>query len=97
MRDIPERFELAPQARLDAVEHLAPRFFREVIGWAYEDCLVTDESDLYDFTDLTGDQVAEAARMLDRMEAYYAIDGRAANSTRIVELLQLLSQRGVTS
>jgi hypothetical protein len=41
---------LGPQARLEAVEHLAPRFFREVLEYDYADCLITDESDLLHFT-----------------------------------------------
>lgn len=45
-----KRIELASQSRMKAVEHLASRFFTEVIGIAYEDCLVTDESDLSDLT-----------------------------------------------
>jgi len=63
------RFESAPQDRLGAVGHLAPRFFREVVGWDYAEVLVTDESDLRDYADLTGDRRAEVAGMLDRMAA----------------------------
>ena len=44
------RFEKAPEGCLAGVEHLAPRFFREVLEWEFEECLVTDDSDLFDFT-----------------------------------------------
>lgn len=91
----PKKIALASQRRLGAVEHLAPRFFHEVLGYEYEDCLVTDESDLHDFADLMGDREAEVAAMLDRLEAHYLIDGRAAKSTRIVNLLEFLESRGV--
>jgi hypothetical protein len=91
-----KRIEFAPQDRLSAVEDLAPRFFREVIEYDYEDCLVSDESDLSDFADAFGDHQAEVEAMLDRLEAHYLIDGRAAGSTRIVNLLEFLRDRGVT-
>ena len=90
------RFESAPQDRLAAVGHLAPRFFREVVGWDYAEVLVTDESDLRDFVDLTGDRGAEVAGMLDRMAASYRVDGRLAKSTLIVDLLEFLASHGTT-
>ena len=58
--------------------------------------LVTDESDLRDFADLTGDRSAEFAGMLDRMAAHYSVDARLAKSTRIVDLLEWLASNGAT-
>lgn len=92
----PKKIELAVQERLAAVEHLAPRFFHEVLEYEYENCLVTDESDLRDFADVFGEREVQVAAMLDRLEVHYLIDSRAAKSTRIVELLEFLQSRGVT-
>jgi len=91
MANTQRHFELAAQKRLDAVAHLAPRFFREVVGWDYAEVLVTDESDLRDFADTTGNRDLEVAEMLDRMATHYQIDGRLAGSTRIVVLLEFLA------
>lgn len=91
-----KKFVLAPQTRLAAVEHLAPRFFREVLGYEFAECLITDESDLHDFADTFGDRNADVESMFDRLEAHYLIDARAAHSTRIVDLLEFLEGRGVT-
>jgi hypothetical protein len=91
-----KHIEFAPQDRLSAVEELASRFFREVLEYEYEECLVSDESDLYDFTDAFGDRMAEVQVMLDRLEGHYLIDDRGAGSTRIVDLLEFLRDRGVT-
>lgn len=96
MARIPKQFELASQSRLDAVAGLAPRFFREVVGWDYAEVLVTDESDLADFADTTGERRIEVAEMLDRMATHYRIDGRIVGSTRIVDLLEFLASHGVT-
>ena len=92
---MPREFELAPQDRLKAVEHLAPRFFREVVGCKYEDVLVTDDSDLYDFAELGDDRNAAVAAMVDRMSACYRVDARQASSTRIVDLLEFLATNAV--
>lgn len=91
-----KKITFAPHTRLAIVELLAPRFFREVVGYEYEECLITDESDLLDFTGPDGDHRAAVEEMLDRLEAHYLIDGRAATSTRIVDLLELLQSKGVT-
>lgn len=97
MSDDRNRIVLASQARLEAVEHLATRFFREVVGYDYAECLITDESDLLDFTGASGEKSkAELEEMSDRLEAHYLIDGRELGSTRIVALLEFLQSRGVT-
>jgi hypothetical protein len=95
MARIRRHFELTSQNRLDAVADLAPRFFREVVGWDYADVLVTDESDLADFADTTGDRSLEVAKMLARMAIHYRITGQP-DSMRIVDLLEFLASQGVT-
>ena len=96
MTQTPTHFELAAQNRLDAVAELAPRFFREVVGWEYTEVLVTDDSDLSDFADTTGNRDLEVAEMLDRIGTHYRINGRLAGSMRIVDLLEFLASSGVT-
>jgi hypothetical protein len=93
------RFEPAPQDRLADVEHLAPRFFRDVLGWEYEECPVTDESELSDFATCTSskeERAAEVDAFLARLREHYIVDGRQAGSTRIVDLLEFLKAHGVT-
>jgi hypothetical protein len=91
-----KRVELASKSRIESVEHLAERFFREVIvDYEYPECLVTDESDLYDFADLSGDRDTEVAAMLDRFRAHYMLDPRPHNTTNIVCLLEFLAASGV--
>lgn len=94
-----KRFELAPQDRLTKVEHLAPRFFREVLGREYEECLVTDESDLTDFATADApreERRAEVDRLLTRMQEHYVVDCRGVGSTRVVDLLEFLEARGIS-
>jgi hypothetical protein len=94
----PTRFECAPQDRLARVDYLAPRFFREVLGWEYEECLVTDDSDLSDYATATAgreEHRAEVESFLTKMQAHYLLTD-PATSTRIVGLLELLVRKGVT-
>jgi hypothetical protein len=86
----------APADRLSAVEHLAPRFFREVLDRDYQNVMITDESDLCDFITAGAGAEEELIGMLDRLEAHYLIDARPLDSTRIVALLELLGSRGVS-
>ena len=94
--DMPKKITFASRDRLSLVEDLAPRFFLEVLDLDNEECLITDESDLSDFTDIGSDHPAEVEGLLDRLEAHYHIDGRAAGSSRVVDLLEFLYSRGVT-
>ena len=96
MVHMPRHFELAARNRLDAVARLAPRFFREVVGWDYAEVLVTDESDLRDFADTTGNRDSQIAAMLDRIVTHYRVDGRLASTTRIGGLLEFLASNGAT-
>lgn len=93
----PKKIVLASQNRLSAVEELAPRFFAEVLEMDYWECLITDESDLRDFTEFGTDASPAVERMLDRLEAHYLVDARVIGSTRIVQLLEFLQSRGVTA
>ena len=84
------RFEPAPTDRLSQVEHLAPRFFREILGWDYGECFVTDESALSDFvtvTDPPPQRRAAVEGFLVRIEEHYFLPGKGPGSTRIVDIL----------
>jgi hypothetical protein len=91
-----KRIEFAPDDRLSAVEHLAPRFFAEVVGIPYEDCLITDYSQLGHFADnADGKGEARLYRMFDRIVEHYRIDVRPLDTDRIVTLLEYLASQGV--
>lgn len=79
------------------VEHLAPRFFREVLDAEYEECLVTDESDLRDFVVVENPSGDVISSTLGRLEKHYFIDYPAVASTRIIDILEFLASHGITS
>jgi len=58
----------------------------------YSECLFTDESNLGDFLE----QGQSLEEIFERLECHYFIDGQEASTTRIVALLEFLSNRGVT-
>ena len=89
--------KIAPQHRLSMVEHLAPRFFREVLSRDYANCLITDESHLSDFANASAGRAAaeaEVERFVVAMDAHYYLDGRSVGTT-IVDLLEFLSLHGI--
>jgi hypothetical protein len=89
--------ELAPRDRLMRVEHLAPRFFREVLDARYEECLVTDESDLEHFVVAKSSSEHAVSATLSRMENHYFLGYPTAESSRIVDILEFLASHGITS
>ena len=92
-----KRITFAPQNRLSQIENLAPRFFQEVLGRDYTECLITDESHLSDFANTFAGRAAAAAEVeafFVALDAHYHIDGRSVG-TGIVDLLEFLNSRGV--
>ncbi len=91
----PKKIKLASQSRLEMVEDLAPRFFAEVVDYDYGECLLTDESDLRDFASVVDPIEPQVQEMLARFEAHYFVTA-PTGSTRIIDLLEFLRDRGVT-
>ena len=89
----PREFRLAPQDRLAVVEPWAPRFFEEVLRRDYSECLITDESTLWDFLE----DEAALSNALTRFRAHYFIEPPTDGTTYIVALLELLRERGVAA
>ena len=48
-RKSPLKFELASTTEIDKYEFLATEFFEKILGMNRNDCLITDESSLWDF------------------------------------------------
>ena len=75
----------ASTERLSGVEDLAPRFFSEILGLDYADCLITDESELGDFrVEATSDL------FYDRIAEVYGVNVRDIESGNIVEIMERL-------
>jgi hypothetical protein len=89
----PKHFELASQDRLTVVEPWAPRFFAEVLQMDYMDCLITDESTLWDFV---ADE-SELLAALSRFRQHYFLEPPGDGCTLIVRFLEFLQERGVAA
>jgi hypothetical protein len=84
-----EKFILASQKRIRALEEPAPKFFREILEFDYEDCLVTDESQWFDFA-------IDAATVVARVQRVYGVNVQDVESGSIIDTLErirLLSNR----
>jgi len=76
-----KKITVAPQDHVDLYEHTARRFFREVLDYSFDDCLITDESWLSDFSSCgMPDELADATSSLK--ELYAAWDVWVLNELR---------------
>lgn len=78
-------FSFAPADRVAKLEDVAPKFFREIIGIDFRDCLITDESSLWDFH-----FDADNETMFKRIDAVYGVDVRDIESGDIADILERL-------
>jgi hypothetical protein len=78
-----KKITVAPQDHVELYENTARRFFREVLDCNFDDCLITDESYLSDFSscgmpdelaDATSSTVADVRTLLDRIVKSAKID-----------------------
>lgn len=77
--------EFAPADRMAALEDVAPKFFREVLEMDYGECVVTDESSLWDFH-----AEADYDRLLRKIEEVYGADARDIESGSLADILERL-------
>jgi hypothetical protein len=82
------KFELASTARIDELEDLAPKFFREVIGMSYGNCLITDESSLWDFPHENAEDVYTKIQQVYSIDVH---DIESGNLADIFERIRILS------
>ena len=81
----PTRFEIAPQWRLQAVEHLAPEFFKRIFDRDEGDFAWTDESFLSDFDVESSDQ-----EIYQRISEVYGVDVSSIEPPFVVDVLLLI-------
>lgn len=80
-------FECAPTSAIDQLEDLARDFFAEILEISYDDCLVTDESELGHF--LTDETPPD---LKDRFRKRYEFQLPSDDTVRIVELLRRIAE-----
>ena len=102
----PTKFELAPQDRIDAYERTAREFMREILDINYDECLVTDESRLSDFSgcgipDEIGEGLTEMRALYDAWDAwvvpvictrYGLVTSELQTTVRLVDLFEQIEQ-----
>jgi uncharacterized protein YcaQ len=78
---IDKKTTVAPQDHVELYENTARRFFREVLDTSFDDCLITDESWLSDFSSCgMPDELADTT--LSLKELYAAWDVWVLNELR---------------
>ena len=80
---LPLEITYASQDEISKLEHVAGEFFPPILEMAYEDCIITDESSLWDFHgDETNDEYHR--RILD----HFGIDVSDITSGNLVEIFK---------
>ena len=77
---------LAPQIRIEQYEDIATYFFPKILNRNYEECLITDESSLYDFDK---EEVS-----LKRIKKVYGLDVSDIKGLILVKIFERISVLG---
>ena len=88
---MPMQIEVAPSTEIDQYEHIAVNFFQKILNLDYYECLITDESSLWDFH---GEETND--HLHKRISAVYEVDVSDIESGNLVEIFKrivLLSNR----
>lgn len=80
-------FELATTVEIERYEPLAGEFFAQILAMDYHECLVTDESSLWDFHD---EETNEAYHR--KIVAVYGVDVSDVESGNLVRIFQRICE-----
>jgi len=83
---VPIKF--ASTDRVVGVEHVARDFFHRILDMNYDDCLITDESSLWDFHEDESNKIYTG-----RIQDEYGIDISDLSDARIADILERIAQR----
>jgi len=84
-------FELAPTVEIERYEPLACEFFEQILVINYHECLVTDESSLWDFHD---EKTNESYH--HKIVEVYGVDVSDIESGNLVQIFQRIRESGWT-
>ena len=82
------KFECAPTSGVDTFQAIAAVFMKRILELDFEECLVTDESSIYDFVDFT------EAELRRRILAEYNLDIPGIKSGNLLEIFRLIHTQG---
>jgi hypothetical protein len=83
--------ELASSERIDRFPDLAREFFAKILEMDYEECLVTDESSMWDFHSEESDD-----HLHEQIAKVYGVDTRDIKGANIVTILERIAGREPT-
>ena len=84
----PLEISYASQDEIAKLEHVAGQFFPAILKIAYEDCIITDESSLWDFH---GDETNDEYHL--RILEHYDVDVSDIQSGNLVEIFKRIDGR----
>ena len=85
-----KKIEIAASDRVEDMSGIADEFMSEILDFLPGECLITDESSLWDFTDFGSSDTSE---IWSRINDVYAIERRDVRSEKLVDILSEIRAR----
>ncbi len=83
------QIEMASRVEIEQYEQVAIDFFEKILGMSYRDCLITDESSLWDFP---GDETNTVYH--HKIAEVYGTDASDIESGNLVQIFRRISEKG---
>lgn len=81
------KIECAPTSGIDMFQTIAEDFMKRILDLDYEECLITDESSVFDFADFT------EAELRNRILEAYDLDISEIKTGNLLALFQRIHKR----
>lgn len=86
-RKAPVKFELASTTEIDKFEKIAEDFFEKILNMNRNECLITDESSLWDF------HVERSNNLFySKIQAIYRVDVSDVEQSNLVKIFQKIAE-----
>jgi hypothetical protein len=86
-----KRVTFASTSRVEDFTEIANDFMEKIFEFLPGDFLITDESDLLDFTDMASSDTSE---MWKRIKEVYGVESADVGSGRLIDIFVAIFQRG---
>jgi hypothetical protein len=81
------QIQIAPRVEIEQYEQIASDFFEKILGMNYHECLITDESSLWDFH---GEETNETYHR--KIAEVYRVDVSDIESGNLVQIFKRISE-----
>lgn len=81
------KIECAPTSGIDMFQSIAEDFMKRILDLDYDECLITDESSIFDFVDCSEAEISK------RILGTYDLDVSEIKTGNLLEIFRLIHKR----